>query len=64
MRLPLLLVYTLTQFTTGGSSDAEMATPMSGPTAPCRSATATPVPDVKAHRTPIHNDRAFPLKCF
>lgn len=51
-----------TQFTTGGSSDADIATPISGPTEPCSRATATPVPDVNAHRTPIHSERAFPLR--
>lgn len=39
-----------------------MAIPMSGPAMPCSNANATPVPDVKAQRTPIHNDRTFPLK--
>lgn len=52
----------LTQFTTGGNKEAEMATPIKGPAAPCNKATATPVPEVKAHITPIQRDRAFPLK--
>lgn len=38
----------LTQLTTGGSRDAEMATPINGPAAPNSSATATPDPDVNA----------------
>lgn len=52
----------LTQFTTGGNKDAEIATPISGPAAPSSKATATPEPDVNAHATPIHNERAFPLQ--
>lgn len=38
-----------------------MATPINGPADPCNKATATPVPDVKAHKIPIHKERAFPL---
>lgn len=51
----------LTQFTTGGSKEAEIAIPISGPALPWSRANATPVPDVKAQRTPIHRDRTFPL---
>lgn len=51
----------LTQLTTGGSSEAEIATPISGPADPWSNATATPLPDVSAQRIPIHSDRAFPL---
>lgn len=51
----------LTQLTTGGKSEADIATPINGPTAPCSKATATPVPEVNAHKTPIHSDLAFPL---
>lgn len=54
-------VTTLTQLTTGGKSDAEIATPIIGPAAPRSRARATPVPDVRAHATPIHNERALPL---
>lgn len=50
-----------TQLTTGGKREAEIATPISGPTAPCSKATATPVPDVNAHKTPIQRERALPL---
>lgn len=59
-----LLKIDFTQLTTGGRSDAEIATPINGPADPCNKATATPVPDVKAHRIPIHKDRAFPLEGF
>lgn len=52
----------LTQFTTGGKSDAEIATPIIGPAAPSSRASATPVPDVNAQAIPIHNERAFPLR--
>lgn len=52
----------LTQLTTGGSREAEIAMPISGPALPWSKAKATPVPDVKAHKTPIHNDLTFPLK--
>jgi hypothetical protein len=52
----------LTALTTGGSKLAEIATPINGPALPINKATATPVPEVKAHKTPIHSDRAFPLK--
>lgn len=45
----------------GGNKDADMATPMRGPALPCRRAKATPVPDGKAHRTPIQRDLADPL---
>lgn len=38
----------LTQFTTGGKRDAEIATPINGPAAPSNNANATPVPDVNA----------------
>lgn len=38
----------LTQLTTGGKSDAEIATPINGPAAPSNNANATPVPDVNA----------------
>jgi hypothetical protein len=51
----------LTQLTTGGRREAEIATPINGPALPWSKATATPEPDVKAHKTPIHRDRAFPL---
>lgn len=51
----------LTQFTTGGNNEAEIATPISGPAEPCNNATATPVPEVKAHKTPIHKERTLPL---
>lgn len=47
----------LTQLTRGGNNDADIATPMSGPTLPTSRATATPVPDVKAHNTPIQSER-------
>lgn len=62
---PLLLrniLDVLTQFTTGGSNDADIATPINGPFIPCSNANATPDPDVKAQATPIHNERAFPLE--
>uniref|UniRef100_A0A8W7P6R9 Uncharacterized protein n=1 Tax=Anopheles coluzzii TaxID=1518534 RepID=A0A8W7P6R9_ANOCL len=49
------------QFTTGGNSEAEIATPINGPADPWSSATATPLPDVSAHRMPIHRERALPL---
>lgn len=49
------------QLTTGGRSDAEIATPINGPADPCSKATATPLPEVKAHKIPIHNDLALPL---
>lgn len=52
----------LTQFTTGGNNDAEIATPINGPAAPKSNATATPEPEVRAHGSAIHNERAFPLK--
>lgn len=39
-----------------------MATPINGPADPWSKATATPVPDVKAHRTPIQSERALPLQ--
>lgn len=52
----------LTQLTTGGSSDAEIAIPIRGPALPWRRAKATPVPEVRAQSTPIHNARTFPLK--
>lgn len=51
----------LTQFTTGGNNDADIATPIKGPDAPSSSANATPEPDVSAHATPIHSERALPL---
>lgn len=38
----------LTQLTTGGKRDAEIATPINGPAAPSNNANATPVPDVNA----------------
>lgn len=38
----------LTQLTTGGRRDAEIATPINGPAAPSNKANATPVPDVNA----------------
>lgn len=43
--------------TRGGNSDADMATPIRGPTLPMSRATATPVPDVSAHKTPIQRER-------
>lgn len=46
----------LTQLTTGGSNEADMATPINGPLLPCSKATATPVPDGRAQRTPIQSD--------
>lgn len=52
----------LTQLTTGGKSEADIAMPIKGPALPCRRARATPVPEVKAQSTPIHNERTFPLK--
>lgn len=52
----------LTQFTTGGNRDADMATPIRGPAEPCSKATATPVPDVRAQSTPIHKARTLPLR--
>lgn len=52
----------LTQLTVGGSREADMATPIRGPALPCSKANATPVPDGRAHRTPIQSDRAIPLK--
>jgi len=52
----------LTQLTAGGSSEADMATPIRGPALPWSKANATPVPDGRAHKTPIHSDREFPLK--
>lgn len=51
----------LTQLTTGGKSDAEIATPIIGPAAPRSKANATPVPDVSAQAIPIHSERALPL---
>lgn len=51
----------LTQLTTGGKSDADIATPIKGPAAPRSKANATPVPDVNAQATPIHSERALPL---
>lgn len=60
--LPELPFPTLTQFTMGGSSDAEIATPISGPAAPCSKATATPVPDVSAQKILIHKERELPLQ--
>jgi hypothetical protein len=48
--------------TTGGSSEADMATPIKGPALPLSKANATPIPDGKAHKTPIQRDRAMPLK--
>lgn len=39
-----------------------MATPIKGPAEPCNKATATPVPEVNAHKTPIHKERTLPLK--
>lgn len=58
-----ILIHTLlTQFTTGGSSDAEIATPINGPAAPWSSAIATPVPDIKAHKTATQRFRTLPLK--
>lgn len=50
-----------TQLTTGGNSEALIATPIKGPALPCSKATATPLPDVNAHKTPIHKDLALPL---
>ena len=44
----------LTQLTTGGRRDAEIATPINGPAEPCNKATATPLPEVKAHKTPTN----------
>lgn len=52
----------LTQLTTGGSREADMATPISGPAEPWSKATATPVPDVNAHKTPIQRARTLPLQ--
>lgn len=52
----------LTQLTTGGNNEADIATPINGPDAPKSSANATPEPEVSAHATPIHNERAFPLQ--
>lgn len=52
----------LTQLTTGGNRDADIATPINGPADPSSNASATPVPDVNAHAIPIHKERAFPLK--
>jgi len=46
----------LTQLTTGGSNEADMATPINGPLLPCNKATATPVPEGRAQRTPIQSD--------
>jgi len=46
----------LTQLTTGGNNEADMATPINGPLLPCSRATATPVPDGRAQRTPIQSD--------
>jgi hypothetical protein len=39
-----------------------MATPIRGPALPCSKANATPVPDGRAHKTPIQSDLAIPLK--
>lgn len=52
----------LTQLTTGGSREADMATPIKGPAEPWSKATATPVPDVRAHKTPIQRARTLPLQ--
>lgn len=57
----MIIIIIRTQLTTGGRSEADMATPINGPAEPCNKATATPLPDVRAHRTPIHNERTFPL---
>jgi len=46
----------LTQLTTGGNNEADIATPIKGPLLPCSRATATPVPDGRAQRTPIQSD--------
>jgi len=48
--------------TTGGSSEADMATPIKGPALPLSKANATPTPDGKANKTPIQRDRVVPLK--
>lgn len=50
-----------TQLTRGGNSEADIATPINGPAEFCSRATATPLPEVNAHKTPIHNERALPL---
>lgn len=44
----MLNYFILTQLTTGGKRDAEIATPINGPAAPSNNANATPVPDVSA----------------
>lgn len=44
----------LTQLTTGGRREADIATPINGPAEPCNKATATPLPEVKAHKTPTN----------
>lgn len=47
----------LTQLTTGGKRDAEIATPINGPDAPSNNANATPEPDVNAlskRKTSVH----------
>jgi len=48
--------------TTGGSSKADMETPIKGLALVLSKANATPIPDGKAHKTPIQIDLAVPLK--
>lgn len=50
------IILKLTQLTTGGNNEADIATPINGPLLPCSKAIATPVPDGSAQRTPIHSD--------
>lgn len=56
LKLKFDLLIELTQLTTGGSRDAEIATPIRGPLLPWSRATATPVPEGRAHKIPIQSD--------
>lgn len=54
--------FKITAFTAGGSSEAEIATPIKDPELSPSSPKATPAPDGRAIRTPTHKDRRSPLK--
>lgn len=51
-----------TALTTGGRSDADMATPTSDPAFPPSTERATPAPEGKAISTPTHKERSWPLQ--
>ena len=51
----------ITPLTTGGSKEADMATPTRDPAFPPRTERATPAPEGRAIKMPTHKERSWPL---